>query len=84
MASRRELYKIRINLIDQNNNEFIIDNVKNILLEDFSNKESFDYFKENYTKQDIPLYIYKEPYYINDNVLRSIKEETRPKNKFPK
>ena len=85
MASRRELYKIRINLIDQNNNEFIIDNMNNILLEDFSDKESFDYFKENYTQLNIPLYIYKEPYYINDNVLRSIKEETRPKNKkFPK
>lgn len=84
MASRRELYKIRINLIDQNNNEFIIDNMKNILLEDFSYKESFEYFKKNYTQLNIPLYIYKEPYYINDNVLRSIKEETRPKNKFPK
>ena len=47
MASRRELYKIRINLIDQNNNEFIIDNMNNILLEDFSDKESFDYFKNN-------------------------------------
>ena len=80
-------YKIQINISydsnetdDAKNNYYIIDNMKDILLEEFSNKEKYELFKHTYSRaieaSEFPLYIINDPFYIDKRVLDSIRKTT--------
>lgn len=63
-----------------NNNYYIIENMNDILLEEFSTKENYDYFKKKYTG-DTPLYIVNDSYYLDTNVINTIRKNNS--SKFP-
>ena len=60
---------------DLNTNYFIINNMQDILIEEFKNRENYDYFKTNYAKtKSTPLYIVKDSFYIDRNVMESLRK----------
>ena len=60
---------------DLNTNYFIINNMQDILIEEFKNTENYKYFKENYSNfKSTPLYIVKDSFYIDRNVMESLRK----------
>ena len=60
---------------DLNTNYFIINNMQDILIEEFKNRDNYDYFKTNYAKtKSTPLYIVKDSFYIDRNVMESLRK----------
>ena len=64
-----------------NNNFYIIENMNDILIEEFSTKNNYDRFKANYKSDDNPLYIVNDSYYIDANVINTIRKNNSAK--FP-
>jgi hypothetical protein len=64
-----------------NNNFYIIENMNDILIEEFSTKINYDWFKANYKGDDNPLYIVNDSYYIDANVINTIRKNNSAK--FP-
>ena len=64
-----------------NNNFYIIENMNDILIEEFSTKNNYDYFKANYKGDDNPLYIVNDSYYLDTNVINTIRKNNSAK--FP-
>ena len=64
-----------------NNNFYIIENMNDILIEEFSTKINYDYFKANYKGDDNPLYIVNDSYYLDTNVINTIRKNNSAK--FP-
>jgi hypothetical protein len=64
-----------------NNNFYIIENMNDILIEEFSTKNNYDYFKANYIGNDNPLYIVNDSYYLDTNVINTIRKNNSAK--FP-
>ena len=79
MATRIDEYKIVINIKNQDGEQFIIDDMCNILLEEFKEKN-------NVVKSKTPLLMIRDQYYIDDKVLSRMKEiynkEKRPYEYF--
>ena len=85
-------YKIQINILyntkegdDTNSDEldsnyYIIDNMKDILLEEFSYGETYKNFKNKYTDKT-PLYIVNDSFYIDKYIIDNIRKTTV--GKFP-
>ena len=63
------------------NNFYIIENMNDILIEEFSTKINYDYFKANYNGDDNPLYIVNDSYYLDTNVINNIRKNNSAK--FP-
>ena len=93
-------YKIQINILynskegddtntntdELNSNYYIIDNMQDILLEEFSNRKIYKAFKSKYEpidkpKDKTPLYIVNDSYYIDKYVIDTIRKSTS--GKFP-
>ena len=86
--TKSKAYKIQINILyntkdtddsnsdDLNTNYFIINNMHDILIEEFKNKEKYAEFKKKYEKKSVPLYIVKDSYYIDRNVMESLRKVT--------
>ena len=84
--TKSKVYKIQINILyntkdtddsnsdDLNTNYFIINNMRDILIEEFKNKEKYKEFTENYPNKSVPLYIVKDSYYIDRNVMESLRK----------
>ena len=85
--TKSKVYKIQINILyntkdtddtnsnDLNTNYFIINNMQDILIEEFKNTENYKYFKTNYAKTNsTPLYIVKDSFYIDRNVMESLRK----------
>lgn len=85
--TKSKVYKIQINILyntkdtddtnsdDLNTNYFIINNMQDILIEEFKNTENYDYFKNNYANsKSTPLYIVKDSFYIDRNVMESLRK----------
>jgi len=80
-------YKIQINILyntkegdDTNSDEldsnyYIIDNMKDILLEEFSYGETYNNFKKKYENKT-PLYIVNDSFYIDKYVIDNIRKTT--------
>jgi hypothetical protein len=64
-----------------NNNFYIIENMNDILIEEFSTKINYDWFKANYKGDDNPLYIVNDSYYLDTNVINTIRKNNSAK--FP-
>lgn len=66
-----------------NSSYYIINNMKDILLREFSNEQNYKSFKEKYNTQDAgnPLYMINSSFYIDTNVMETIRKVTTPK--FP-
>jgi hypothetical protein len=64
-----------------NNNFYIIENMNDILIEEFSTKINYDYFKAIYKSDDNPLYIVNDSYYLDTNVINTIRKNNSAK--FP-
>jgi hypothetical protein len=64
-----------------NNNFYIIENMNDILIEEFSTKNNYDDFKVNYKGDDNPLYIVNDSYYLDTNVINTIRKNNSAK--FP-
>ena len=64
-----------------NNNFYIIENMNDILIEEFSTKINYDWFKASYKSDDNPLYIVNDSYYIDANVINTIRKNNSAK--FP-
>ena len=77
-ATNRRLYKITIKLInnDVDEKEFIIDNMKQISLDNFAEKGMPLSITDNSF-----IYMINEPYYINNDVLQKIREISKSENK---
>ena len=87
-------YKIQINILynskegddtntntdELNSNYYIIDNMQDILLEEFSNKKIYEDFNKIH-KDKTPLYIVNDSYYIDKYVIDTIRKSTS--GKFP-
>ena len=78
-------YKIEINILynsddidDTKDNYYIINNMKDILLEEFSNKDKYDLFNTKYDsfikQEEFPIYIINEPFYLDKRVMDSIRK----------
>ena len=90
--TKSKAYKIQINILyntkdtddsnsdDLNTNYFIINNMRDILIEEFKNEEKYAEFKKKYEKKyekkSVPLYIVKDSYYIDRNVMESLRKVT--------
>jgi len=89
-------YKIQINILyntkegddtntstdELDSNYYIIDNMQDILLEEFSDKKIYDAFKNKYKSKDkTPLYIVNDSFYIDKYVIDTIRRTTS--GKFP-
>ena len=86
--TKSKAYKIQINILyntkdtddsnsdDLNTNYFIINNMHDILIEEFKNQEKYTEFKNKYTNKSVPLYIVKDSYYIDRNVMESLRKVT--------
>ena len=87
--TKSKAYKIQINILyntkdtddtnsnDLNTNYFIINNMQDILIEEFKNRKNYNYFKTNYAKtnsKSTPLYIVKDSFYIDRNVMESLRK----------
>ena len=87
--TKSKAYKIQINILyntkdtddtnsnDLNTNYFIINNMQDILIEEFKNRKNYNYFKDNYAKtnsKSTPLYIVKDSFYIDRNVMESLRK----------
>jgi len=87
--TKSKVYKIQINILyntkdtddtnsnDLNTNYFIINNMQDILIEEFKNTKNYKYFKTNYAKtnsKSTPLYIVKDSFYIDRNVMESLRK----------
>jgi hypothetical protein len=71
---------------NMNNSYYIINNMKDILLKEFSNEEHYNLFKNKYNANDAndagnPLYMINSSFYIDTNVMETIRKVTSPK--FP-
>ncbi len=64
-----------------NNNYYIINNMNDILIEDFIKDENYKYFNQNYNTNDNPIYIINDSYYLDSNVINTIKRNSSAK--FP-
>ena len=66
-----------------NNSYYIINNMKDILLKEFSNEANYNLFKQKYNASDEgnPLYMVNNSFYIDTNVMETIRKITIPK--FP-
>ena len=84
-------YKIQINILynikedddtnistdELDSNYYIIDNMKDILLEEFSYKKTYEDFKIKYKdKTPLPLYIVNDSFYIDKYVIDNIRRTT--------
>ena len=83
-------YKIQINILynskegddtnintdELNSNYYIIDNMQDILLEEFSNRKIYEDFKEIH-KDKTPLYIVNDSYYIDKYVIDTIRKKKK-------
>jgi hypothetical protein len=89
-------YKIQINILynikegddtnistdELDSNYYIIDNMRDILLEEFSYSETYNNFKIKYKdKTPLPLYIVNDSFYIDKYVIDNIRKTTV--GKFP-
>ena len=86
--TKSKAYKIQINILyntkdtddsnsdDLNTNYFIINNMHDILIEEFKNQEKYTEFKNKYNNKSVPLYIVKDSYYIDRNVMESLRKVT--------
>jgi hypothetical protein len=63
-----------------NNNYYILNTMNDILIEEFSTQINYDYFIKKYTK-DNPIYIVNDSYYLDTNVINTIKRNSSAK--FP-
>ena len=62
---------------DLNTNYFIINNMHDILIEEFKNTDNYKYFKTIYSNsKSTPLYIVKDSFYIDRNVMESLRKVT--------
>jgi len=61
-----------------NNNFYIIENMNDILIEEFIKEDNYKYFKVNYKPQSDPnpLYIVNDSYYIDANVINTIRKNS--------
>ena len=60
---------------DLNTNYFIINNMHDILIEEFKNTDNYKYFKTIYpNSKSTPLYIVKDSFYIDRNVMESLRK----------
>lgn len=57
-------------------NYCIINNMKDILLGEFSNEQIYNKFLTNYSKGNVPLHIINESFYLDKRVLDSIRKTT--------
>jgi hypothetical protein len=66
-----------------NNNFYIIENMNDILIEEFIKEDNYKYFKDNYKPESDPnpLYIVNDSYYIDANVINTIRKNST--SKFP-
>lgn len=66
-----------------NNSYYIINNMKDILLKEFSNEANYNLFKQKYNAGDEgnPIYMVNNSFYIDTNVMETIRKITIPK--FP-
>lgn len=66
-----------------NNSYYIINNMKDILLKEFSNEQNFNLFKQKYNAdgEGNSLYMVNNSFYIDTNVMETIRKITIPK--FP-
>ena len=87
--TKSKVYKIQINILyntkdtddtnsdDLNTNYFIINNMHDILIEEFKNTDNYKYFKTIYpNSKSTPLYIVKDSFYIDRNVMESLRKVT--------
>ena len=87
--TKSKVYKIQINILyntkdtddtnsdDLNTNYFIINNMHDILIEEFKNTDNYKYFKDIYpNSKSTPLYIVKDSFYIDRNVMESLRKVT--------
>jgi hypothetical protein len=63
-----------------NNNYYILNTMNDILIEEFSTQINYDNFIKKYTK-DNPIYIVNDSYYLDTNVINTIKRNSSAK--FP-
>ena len=63
-----------------NNNYYILNTMNDILIEEFSTQINYDNFINKYTK-DNPIYIVNDSYYLDTNVINTIKRNSSAK--FP-
>ena len=66
-----------------NNNYYIINTMNDILIEEFSTQTNYDNFDNNYspTTKENPIYIVNDSYYLDTNVINTIKRNSSAK--FP-
>jgi len=62
--------------VNQYNNYYIINNMKDILLEEFSNKIKYNLFKAKYQAPNQNIFIINEPFYLNKDVIDSVRKTT--------
>ena len=68
---------------DLGNNYYIINNMKDILLNEFSNEKRYQFFKDTYANTDSsnPIYMINDSFYLDTNVMNTIRKITS--DKFP-
>jgi len=66
-----------------NNNYYILSTMNDILIEEFSTQTNYDNFNKTYAKRskDNPIYIVNDSYYLDTNVINTIKRNSSAK--FP-
>jgi len=66
-----------------NNNYYILNTMNDILIEEFSTQTNYDNFIKKYanTSKDNPIYIVNDSYYLDTNVINTIKRNSSAK--FP-
>ena len=77
----RKVYKINIKLTNNDENdekEFVIDNISQILLQNFAENKELPY---GLSKKD-HIYMLKDNYYIDNEILKSIRGSKGEKNKY--
>ena len=64
-----------------NNNYYVLNTMNDILIEEFSTQTNYDNFINKYANKDNPIYIVNDSYYLDTNVINTIKRNSSAK--FP-